>query len=242
MRLTETSEQELIKHILYHYDGLYWFFNFVVEPALGPPGPDRKAWDYRIYCNVERRDLGLEPDGKPGDVDVLIVPVRNGVLAVQNCMAVEVKRLYLRAAKRSRDTNSSGAEQAAGLVRDGFPFVGLLHIVVAEESPKTEFAKGSVVRVLDELGNAEMLPGEVMVDPIGRIAPERQLGRLEARVKNQVIGLNSVCVFLNADGSRIIGNSTGPSRLASRNPINNSTLLRRVEQLCAVIPLSRRDA
>jgi len=136
--LVDASEANLIKYVLAQCRRLYDLFGFVVDPALGFP---REGWDYRILCNVDRALLALDPALKPGDIDIIIVPTKTDRLYVEYAMAVEVKRLYLPLDKRWRDTNSSGIAQARGLLRDGFPFVGILHLVLAETSPRTEWQK-----------------------------------------------------------------------------------------------------
>ncbi len=38
--------------------------------------------------------------------------------------------------KPSKNVNTNGVKQVYGLLRDGFPYVGLLHIVIPEPFPK----------------------------------------------------------------------------------------------------------
>ncbi len=107
-------ERDLVYYIVQEASTLYNFFNFVVEPALGPP--PRSGWDYLFFAELPRPYLGLKP-GLPGDIDVLIVPTFEGVPRAEFSAAIEVKRLALRGPNWSKNVDRYGVTQAEGLLQ-----------------------------------------------------------------------------------------------------------------------------
>lgn len=100
--LLDLPEGQLVRFIVHEAGTLYTFFNFVVEPAIGPP--PRRGWDYLFCAEIPHRDLGLKP-GQPGDIDILIIPKFNGVPRVEFAAAIEVKRLALRGPNWSKNVD-----------------------------------------------------------------------------------------------------------------------------------------
>ena len=82
------------------------------------------------------KKLGLDADGKPGDIDYLVLPLDNSKPLVDRTIAIEAKIVRPTIENPERNANSFGREQIFGLLKDGFPFVGLLHIVVPEPLSK----------------------------------------------------------------------------------------------------------
>ena len=232
--LSSLSEQELIRKIITEPKGLFHFFNFVIEPALGL---SREGWDYQLFCGVEREVLGLPKGEKPGDIDILIIPCRNHVPHPDLMAAIEVKVLRLPVAKRHKDTASSGVKQAKGLVRDGFPFAGILHLILAEPSPKEDWRSLKVARVIhEETGEVEILPDERPYDPIINDGAERQFGRLRKNLEGTCIGFHAVGLIPDIAVKRIKGTSVMPGWMATRNPNVNSRLLDAVRSLFPTKP------
>lgn len=230
LNLIDLGERDLVWFILNEVSTLYEYFNFVVQPAIGPA--PRKGWDYVFLAEVDRQLLGLRADGLPGDIDVLIVPTLNGQLRPDLCCAIEVKRLALRGPNWSKNVDRYGISQAEGLLSDGFPFVGILHIVVANPGPEENKRLLEVWRVVDEYGRAERV-GSEMRDMTGYDAAERQLFRLTSRSCAEVIGINSIAIARDAsDNDRLWQSTRGSgSRQASRNLTQNPNLLRSIREL-----------
>jgi len=217
--------------ILCEVSTLYEYFNFVVEPAIGPP--PRIDWDYIFLAEVDRQWLGLNRDGLPGDIDVLIVPTFQGQPRVDLCCAIEVKRLALRGPNWSKNVDRYGISQAHGLLLDGFPFVGILHIVVAAPGPLENRRSLELWQIVDDQGHAERI-GSEMRDMTGYDAAERQLFRLATRSCADEVGINSVAVARSEiDGDDRLWHSTKPSgsRHASLNPHVNLNLLSAIQDL-----------
>jgi len=221
--LLNFPEGQLVRFIIHEAGTLYTFFNFVVEPAIGPP--PRRGWDYLFCTEIPRRDLGLRP-GQPGDIDVLIIPKFNGEPRVEFAAAIEVKRLALRGPNWSKNVDRYGITQASGLLRCGFPFVGILHLIVNADGPEDNWRPVMHARVLDEEGHVEFT-GDGIFDFTGCEAADRQFARLLSQGPDPVIGLNSVAVSLGErEGELSFGTSEAPTRFASRNPKTHPHTLR----------------
>lgn len=233
------SEFDIVHRIFTEETNFHWFLDFMLAPVLGEWWDRRdKRWSFTIICFVERTALGLEPGEQPGDVDVLIVPQRNGRWYPTKTMAIEVKILRLNLSNRNKHPRPSGAQQAKGLVRDGFPYVGLLHLIFTEPSPLEEWKPLMHARIIDDFGHVEIL-GEFPTDTIGTISAQRQFGRLKQKIDGSCIGANSISLSTNEEGVRIKGYSTlGTLVRPTRNPHINRQLLNRVRQLCVQLQRS----
>lgn len=222
--LIDLPERELVWFIINEVFSLYEFFNFVVEPAIGPP--PRKGWDFIYLAEVKRHWLGLSQSGLPGDVDVLIVPTFNNCARLDLSCAIEVKRLALRGPNWQKNVDRYGISQARGLLADGFPFVGVLHVVVSEEGPADYKRELEQWRVIDDQGHIERI-GPVWVDMAGYEAAERQILRLASRDCPLEVGINSIAI-MRKDGAEHLWISTRPTgtRHAKANPAVNRDLLR----------------
>ncbi len=237
-------EQKLVRLIVQESSTLYWFFNFVVEPALGPP--PRKGWDYLFFAELPRPHLGLRP-GLPGDIDILIVPTFGGVPQAEYCAAIEVKRLALRGPNWAKNVDRYGVTQAEGLLRCGFPFVGILHLIVNAPGPAENWRDLHQYRVIDEYGRAEF-ECERLVDMTGHLAAERQLARLLTRLPNPAIGLNCIALTqaLESEGRSWFALTDPGTRPAAKNPRTHPLLLKNVEAFASYAqnfaPLRNADA
>ena len=211
----EIREADLIPRILEELSNYYHFFGFVIDPALEWP---RQGWNYQILTCIPRAMLELSEHGKPGDIDVLILPIKDGNIYPLLAMAIEVKFIKVPLHKRWKDANSSGVEQAKGLLHDGFPFVGILHVLIAEPSDEKDWGKISTFIVTDRERQAgEKLDDNVDFDPILMDAVARQFGRMEKDVSGTLIGANAIHLWLSQDGRRIDGHSINRFILAQRN-------------------------
>lgn len=242
--IIDLSEQHLVRLIVQEASTLYWFLNFVVEPAIGPP--PRDGWDYLFFAEVPRAYLGLRP-GLPGDIDILIVPTFRGVPHPEFSAAVEVKRLALRGPNWAKNVDRYGVSQAEGLLRCGFPFVGILHLIVNAPGPPENWRDLHQYRIIDEYGRAEF-ECEKPVDMTGHLSAERQLGRLLARAPNPLIGLNCIAVTQapETEGCSWFAVTDPQTRRASRNPQTHPILLKNVALFASCAqdhaPLRNADA
>lgn len=210
------SENELIREILQGSQRLYEFFGFAMTDVHDLKSEE--GWNYIFLGNIDRVEFGLSREGQPGDIDLLIIPHRNDQLHVGKAAAIEIKRLSLRHPRWDRSSDRYGVTQANGLIDAGFPYVGILHLVVHERGPSENHREMMSFRVLDNEGRAA-LEKLATVDTTGFIACERQLGRLLAQAPNPVIGLNCVSIteiIHQGHPSLMVGAPHG--RTAKRNP------------------------
>lgn len=220
------SEQQIIRHILEQPKIFRWFFEFMMAAALGlrPRGRDVVA-----LCSVPRRDVGLNPMLKPGDFDVVLLPTSDGKYFLQQIMAIEVKILRLPVANRDKHIRPSGTTQARGLVRDGFPYVGMLHVIVAEPSPKAQWKSLVHARIVNDNLEAEIIPGPIPTDMVGIEIAERQFGRMRRYVDGTSIGAKAVSLVLDESGRSIVGRDLSQNEITpTRNPYTNTDLLKKL--------------
>lgn len=104
--------------------------------------PDQKAYfDYEgfyVTKTILRDELKLEKNKKPGDIDVLIIPFTKTKIYFERTSVYEIKIVRSTRKNPSRNANSLGVTQALGLVEDGFPLVGLVHVSITEPLPEED--------------------------------------------------------------------------------------------------------
>jgi hypothetical protein len=230
--LIDLPEKQLVRYIIQEASTLYDFLNFVVEPAIGPP--PRTGWNYLFFAEVPRKLFGFGP-GSPGDFDIVVVPTFDGRPQAEMTAAVEVKRLALRGPNWRKNVDRYGVTQAEGLLRCGFPFVGVLHLIVNAPGPTENWKELHRFRVVDEFGRCEF-EGPIMGDMTGIYAAQRQYSRLTLRSPDSPIGLNCVAMTQTSDGNdKHWFHTTDPElRFARRNPRLNPLLLRNIELFATV--------
>ena len=235
--LIEETEHNVIKHILGQQDLFPWFFEFMLEPALGARPRGRKI---RALCGVRRMDVGLDPNEKPGDFDVVLLATSEAGYHLNEVMAIEVKILRSWRNKRDRHPRPSGSSQAKGLIRDGFPFAGMLHIILCEPSPKEDWSPLVRVRILNDNFETEQLAGTFPTDTVSVETTERHFGRMQRYVFGTSIGAKAIGVVLDETGTTIIGRDLFPTEI---NPIKNtSTNVEMLKQLCSIAASIERVA
>ncbi|MDP9959164.1 hypothetical protein [Chryseobacterium lathyri] len=100
--------------------------------------PDPKAYfDYRgfyVTKTILRNEFKLEGVRKPGDIDVLIIPFSKDKIHFEKTSVYEIKIVRPTRKNPGRNANSLGVTQALGLVEDGFPLVGLIHVSITHRT------------------------------------------------------------------------------------------------------------
>ena len=82
--------------------------------------------------NILRQDLGFEQNQKPGDFDILVIPYNDDNILFERSGVYEVKVVRPTRQNPQKNANSLGITQLKGLISDGFPFVGLIHVSMSE--------------------------------------------------------------------------------------------------------------
>ena len=85
-----------------------------------------------VCKNILREELGFEKGTKPGDFDVLLIPYTDDEIKYEFSAVFEVKIVRPTRKKPSKNADSLGFTQLKGLINDGFPLVGLMHISMPE--------------------------------------------------------------------------------------------------------------
>jgi len=175
--------------------------------------------DIYLGINVPREALGLELGRKPGDIDYLVVPVGKSGPMVDRSIAIEAKVVRPTLKNPDRNANSFGRKQVLGLLSDGFPFVGLLHIVVPEPLP--DELHWQIPMIDNKLGpdgklqeTGQLLP----LDPFPVLAAGKQESRLLAFELPDTVGYKVISFQLSQDGQSFSGNTVNESRRGSENP------------------------
>lgn len=102
---------------------------------------------------VQRNELKLERTGKPGDFDILLIPYEGKDILFERTGVIEVKVVRPTIKNPSRNANSFGITQINGLIEDGFPLIGLIHICVPEPTPKNDCSQ--IKYLSDKARNSE---------------------------------------------------------------------------------------
>jgi len=85
-----------------------------------------------IGKNILRQEYGFEKNQKPGDFDLIIIPYTDSGIHFERTGVCEVKVVRPTRKKPLKNANSLGITQLNGLINDGFPFVGIVHISLTE--------------------------------------------------------------------------------------------------------------
>lgn len=130
----------------------------------------------------------------PGDIDLLIIPYHGSELILEQTLAIEIKAIRASYARQGKSPNEFGFSQTDSLAKLGFPYVGLVHLIVSDGAPAHEWRMMNLARVLDQDGRVEMLPPEPH-DMLPADLMERAYGRLVANCRGSSHGLGAV--YLN---------------------------------------------
>jgi hypothetical protein len=230
MSIDLTSEHGLVRHIASNARALASLARFMLDTVFDHPEYPFSQGVY-VASNVLRRDLGLDPKGKPGDIDLLLIPGGGSGPDASRTMAIEVKVVRPTITNPSRNSNSYGRSQVAGLLRDGFPFVGLLHIVIPEKLPPNMLT--DIPFMSSSLGpdGEPVMTGETMkVDMFPIAASKRQHSRLLSLGVPSSVAFTSVGIGLSEDGRGINSFTLGDIHPGRRNPAISSNLLGEIER------------
>lgn len=224
------SEAEVLARVVADFALFSNTIHFALDTAF--PHPEHPfAQDVLVVLNVPRQVLGLARDRKPGDVDLLIVPVNDDVL-VDRTIAIEAKVVRPTISKPSRNVNTMGRQQTLGRLEDGFPFVGLLHMAVPESLPADLHSRIPLKSwELGEDGEQKDTGEVVLVDPFPLASARRQEGRLQTLELPPAAAYKSIGFGLSQDGEAFHSCTTCEQRSGEKNPVTSQALLDRVSLL-----------
>ncbi|GEM_PF-1329189 len=230
------SEAEVLKRIASNRQALANSIGFALDSAF--PHPE-SAFAQSVYIgiNIPRAKLQLSPDQRPGDIDYLIVPFSEHETLFERTIAIEAKVVRPSLGNPGRNTNTMGRTQVDGLLRDGFPFVGLLHISIPERLPlQMHWKIPFVSNVLGPNGELVETGEHHLFDPFPLVSAERQEGRVSSLALPKEAGYRVIAMTLSDDGEGFFGNTLGEQRSGARNPGASRTLIKSVQMLLGTEP------
>lgn len=202
--------------------------DFVLGASLGHY---LRGWTIEVWLNLERKYLQLDPREKPGDFDLLLVPVVGGDRIAERAIAIEVKRSAVPKNNRGKSPNSFGTEQAFGLLRDGFPFCAILHLIFVERSNRDRFLEVPLHETgVRQIGDDGQI-GTMKIDPDFIETQFRSVGKLEKEIGQNSIGYNVQTYDLDESGLHVVGRSVSSARPPILNVNRDRTLLENIRAL-----------
>lgn len=225
--LLRASEKEILQALFGDAQTYLHAFGFMEDAALGFR---LDGWAIQCFLGLPREQLGLTATGKPGDIDVLLLPMFDGDRFPERAMANEAKRFMVPRARRGRSPDGFGTDQVAGLVKDGFPLVGLLHIALVEPSLNSELVELPVLKQSYRTGE-NPFDGTLRHDPANHAVTKRHEGRMRKMDLPVWVGYCVQTLSTSRDGSTFTGWSVGSCRPPSKNPHRCLALLDRLRGL-----------
>jgi len=159
-------------------------------------------------------EFGLKIFTKPGDIDILIIPYDESMIYYENTAVFEVKVVRPTRKNIKRGANSDGYNQVMGLVKTGFPLVGLIHVILAEPLSDEEKVP---IKFMKRPANAEEtgarnLPGldefEIIKhDWLPMFSENTQMKRMLSYDIPKYVGLKTLGMHFSADGNFRLGYS-----------------------------------
>jgi hypothetical protein len=167
---------------------------------------------------------------KPGDVDLLVVPYKDDQLILDFTLAIELKVIRATFETQGKSPNQMGVSQGTGLLKAGFPFAAVYHLIVSDDAPSKSYTQMMSAKITDESGRAEVV-GQVMVDYHPAELIRRSFGRLkQAAEEAPSLGLATAFVgtYSEIKTSAPTGLWIPEWKEATRNKGINTDLLKKV--------------
>lgn len=219
------------------------FTSFMISGAYPDPKFDDRLVRPHVFLGVKREELGLFPNLKPGDVDILVLPEYEGNVEFSKAMAIEVKVPKPSVNRPDKNPSTLGRSQVKGLLRDGFPYCGLLHLVAAQNLPE-EFHKEIPIMSYNLDENGELIPtGETLrTDHFGFECSKRQLNRLRSFGLDNYIGFSSQSINIwQNTGQHMMSISYNTTHPPSINPKTSKKLINNIEKYFTKKQISTKE-
>lgn len=186
-------EKELIKLLSFSKEDNKICYN-LFSNLIRSPIDDEDFYKYvGFYMKFEtlRQDLGLKSGDKPGDFDIILIPYSLDKIYFDRTCAIEVKIVRPRRNNSTKAPDSYGTKQIRGLIKDGFPLVGLLHICTPEPLLDEERAAIKIGFPISESGETEV---DSKYDQFAANSSLVQMKKLVSKEIPKYVGLNTVGV------------------------------------------------
>jgi len=173
-----------------------------------------------ISTEVLRKELEFDPNSKPGDFDILVIPYSETGVHIERTAAIEVKVVRPTRAKPERNANSLGVTQLKGMIEDGFPFAGLIHVCIPEALPKEEMMDikfctlpaGDNTGPIPEGKTIDDFSVKVKMDQFPYVSVKKQIRRLLVYDIPKYAGLYVMGLAKNSNGDILSEHIHGPER------------------------------
>lgn len=157
----------------------------------------------------------------PGDIDILAIPYEDDNLIPSLATAIEIKVLRAEKRRLGKSPNQFGFSQASSLLRHGFPYVAVGHVIVTNDTRDEPNREMLLARMGDQESIASLTP--VVEDMFEVDLCERTYGRLISNSPNENIGVFA----MNFDGSRVF---EALGKACRYNPDYDSRLLSGIQR------------
>jgi hypothetical protein len=192
-----SSDKKKREDILFFYNVLY--------DAVRMDGFENYLGFY-YATNILRKEFNLEVERRPGDFDIMFIPFEKDRVCFDRTAVFEVKIARPNSSNITKNSNSIGETQIYGLIEDGFPLIGLIHICMPEPLPKShqtkiQTAKETIRKPGDppfELKNAFKLEDW---DWLPHESIDNQMKRMISKGFPKYIGINAMAITENPDGT-----------------------------------------
>lgn len=175
------EESQVINLIIEKTKCQYGNLDFFYE-VTNVPRTDTLSFDrYYITKEILRTELGLKKAQRPGDIDILIIPAHANAVYFEYASAFEVKVVRPTNKNFRKNSNSLGTTQILGLIRDGFPLIGLIQVCMNEPVNPT---------YLQYLPNFEDVSEIFTFDPFPFFSIETQYKRVLKTDLPKYVGIN----------------------------------------------------
>jgi len=144
----------------------------------------------------------------PGDIDLLIIPYEGNYLVANKIVAVELKVIRASYQRQGKSPNDFGYTQACHLLRLGFPYAAVIHLIVSDDSPPEAWEEMSAFRVLDSSGRVAG-PETHRVDTMPISLMNRAFGRLLSNCPDDHLGLVAAYLGKWREDERSISPNSG---------------------------------
>jgi hypothetical protein len=126
------EESQVIDLIIHRAKCTYGNLDFFWEVTNVPRNEEFTFDTYFLAKEIQRTELGFNKDQKPGDIDIIIIPSFKGKMYFEFSSAFEVKIVRPTNKNYRKNSTSLGTTQIFGLIKDGYPLVGLIQVCMPE--------------------------------------------------------------------------------------------------------------
>lgn len=183
-------------------------YNLFVNLIHKPVGYDefRKYKGFYLKFETLREKLGFDKNDKPGDFDILLIPFSDEKIYFERTCALEVKIIRPNRKNPKKAPNSYGIKQINGLISDGFPLIGLIHICMTEplmENEKRTTKLDLTPFDIDNPKNNESFMKKavnIKFDHFSQYSAENQMKRLVSKDIPKYVGIMTVGVNVTEKG------------------------------------------